>query len=495
MGGWRNWSQNALSGPPLPAPPSFTGVALAALAGLRLLEDHDLAETRYPGYDVLDKRDTPSWNEKTREVIGRRLTTPGEPRFFDQKEWAMVQALADRIVPQPRQRDGNGGAIPVAGLLDTKLLENHQDGYRSTTLPPQREAWKRGLRALDAEAHGAHNAPFSMLDGEQQDALLKKMESATCTTPPGRECRPRSSGRSTCCATSCMPTTRTRRRGARSAGAGRRVRVATCACKPTCATLGRPSRRGLARTAGPCGRRTSVSAAEHLVDRAMRIAMGESRVTALIFPKDVQEEKYENPPRMHNTVHSGIGYSRPKTVPYEADLRRAAEVLNAGKKVAMLVGAGALDATDEIMAVADRLGAGCATALLGKMALPSDLPWNTECIGLLGTKPSSNMMDECDTLFMIGSGFPWSEFLPKEGNARGVQIDIKPEMLSIRYPMEVNLTGDSKDTLKALLPMLQQKTDEVLAQEHREVEAGVGGDRHEPGLAGGQPSQPAAPVP
>jgi len=195
----------------------------------------------------------------------------------------------------------------------------------------------------------------------------------------------------------------------------------------------------------------------HLVDRAMRIAIGERRVTALIFPKDVQEENYEDPPHKHNTLHSGIGYSRPKVLPYETDLRRAAEVLNAGRKVAMLVGAGALDASDEIIAVADRLGAGCATALLGKMALPSDLAWNTECVGLLGTKPSSKMMEECDTLFMVGSGFPWAEFLPKEGKARGVQIDIKPEMLSIRYPMEVNLTGDSKETLRALLPLLEQK--------------------------------------
>ncbi len=197
----------------------------------------------------------------------------------------------------------------------------------------------------------------------------------------------------------------------------------------------------------------------HLVDRAMRIAMGERRVTALILPKDVQELEYESPPHKHNTIHSGIGYTRPKMVPYEADLQRAAEVLNAGKKVAMLVGAGAFGATDEVIAVADRLGAGCATALLGKMVLPSDLPWNTECIGLIGTKPSINLMDECDTLFMIGSGFPWAEFLPKQGKARGVQIDTKPAMLSIRFPMEVNLNGDSKDTLKALLPLLTQKTD------------------------------------
>ena len=126
-------------------------------------------------------------------------------------------------------------------------------------------------------------------------------------------------------------------------------------------------------------------------------------------------------------------------MPYDADLRRAADVLNAGKKVAMLVGAGALHATDEVIAVADRLGAGAAKALLGKAALPDDLPWVTGSIGLLGTKPSYDLMTDCDTLLMIGSGFPYAEFLPKEGQARGVQIDIAPDMLGLRYPMEVNL--------------------------------------------------------
>jgi len=194
-----------------------------------------------------------------------------------------------------------------------------------------------------------------------------------------------------------------------------------------------------------------------LVDRAMRIAMGERKVTALIIPKDLQDEPYEDPPHKHNTTHTGVGYTKPKVVPYEADLRRAAEVLNAGERVAMLVGAGAFGATDEVIEVADRLGAGAATALLGKMVLPSDLHWNTECIGLLGTKPSVNLMNECDTLFMIGSGFPWAEFLPKAGKARGVQIDIKADMLSLRYPMEVNLQGDAKETLRALLPLLEHK--------------------------------------
>ncbi len=197
----------------------------------------------------------------------------------------------------------------------------------------------------------------------------------------------------------------------------------------------------------------------HLVDRAVRIAIAERRVTALVFPNDLQDEAYEEPPRKHGTVHSGIGYSAPKVVPYEADLERAAAVLNAGKRVAILAGAGALGATDELMAVADRLQAGLAKALLGKAAVPDDIQWVTGSIGLLGSKPSWDMMMECDTLLMIGSGFPYSEFLPKEGQARGVQIDIAPEMLSLRYPMEVNLTGDSAETLRALLPLLEQKTD------------------------------------
>ncbi|MBS0421376.1 MAG: thiamine pyrophosphate-requiring protein [Proteobacteria bacterium] len=197
----------------------------------------------------------------------------------------------------------------------------------------------------------------------------------------------------------------------------------------------------------------------HLVDRAIRIAVAERRVTAIILPNDLQESPYEDPPRAHGTVHSGIGYMRPRTLPQETELRRAAEVLNSGKKVAMLVGAGALGATDEVIAVADRLGAGAAKALLGKAVLPDDLPWVTGSIGLLGTEPSYELMNECDTLLMIGSGFPYSEFLPQEGKARGVQIDIAADMLSLRYPMEVNLTGDAAETLRALRPLLESKSD------------------------------------
>ncbi len=197
----------------------------------------------------------------------------------------------------------------------------------------------------------------------------------------------------------------------------------------------------------------------HLVDRAIRTALGERRVTAIVLPNDLQEMPYHEPPRKHGTLHSGVGFSKPKTVPYDSDLRRGADVLNSGKKVAILVGAGALNATEEVIAVADRLEAGAAKALLGKAALPDNLPWVTGSIGMLGTKPSYDLMTECDTLLMIGSGFPYSEFLPKEGKARGVQIDIAPDMLSLRYPMEVNLVGDAAETLRALLPLLKQKGD------------------------------------
>src|SRR5690606_15946796 len=141
----------------------------------------------------------------------------------------------------------------------------------------------------------------------------------------------------------------------------------------------------------------------HLIDRAIRTAYGERRVAVIILPNDLQEEEYQEPSRSHGTVHSGMGYSRPRVVPYEQDLQMAAEVLNAGKKVAILVGAGALDATDEVIQIADKLGAGAAKALLGKAALPDELPWVTGSIGLLGTEPSYKLMTECDTLLMIGS--------------------------------------------------------------------------------------------
>jgi pyruvate dehydrogenase (quinone) len=209
----------------------------------------------------------------------------------------------------------------------------------------------------------------------------------------------------------------------------------------------------------------------HLVDRAVRIALANRTVTALILPNDLQEMPYEEPERVHGTVHSGFGYRAPKVVPYEDDLQAAAEVLNAGKKVAILVGAGALGATEEVIAISDRLGAGAAKALLGKAVLADELPWVTGSIGLLGTEPSWDLMRDCDTLLMIGSGFPYSEFLPQEGQAKAVQIDIKPGMLSLRYPMDVNLVGDAKETLNALLPLIEQKDDKWRGAVEKKVAA------------------------
>jgi pyruvate dehydrogenase (quinone) len=205
---------------------------------------------------------------------------------------------------------------------------------------------------------------------------------------------------------------------------------------------------------------TEAAQVRHLIDRAMRIALAERTVTCVILPNDLQEEEaVPTPPHAHGTVHSAPGYERPEIVPADAQLSRAAEVLNAGERVAMLIGAGTLGAADEVIEVADMLGAGVAKALLGKAALPDDLPYVTGSIGLLGTKPSWDLMQECDTLLMVGSSFPYSEFLPEEGTARGVQIDIDGRMLGIRYPVEVGLVGDSATTLRALRSQLFRKDD------------------------------------
>lgn len=208
-----------------------------------------------------------------------------------------------------------------------------------------------------------------------------------------------------------------------------------------------------------------------VIDRAIRIAISERTVTCVILPKDVQElDAVEVPPHVHNSVHTGIGYFRPYVTPRQEDLQRAAAILNAGKKVSILIGAGAKDAAQEVFEVADLLGCGVAKALLGKTVLPDTLPFVTGGLGLLGTKPSWDMMMECDTLLMVGSSFPYSEFLPKEGQARGIQIDIDGRMLSLRYPMELSLIGDSKDTLRALIPLLKRKGDRSW---RKKIEEGV----------------------
>jgi pyruvate dehydrogenase (quinone) len=199
--------------------------------------------------------------------------------------------------------------------------------------------------------------------------------------------------------------------------------------------------------------------ARHLIDRAVRIAFAERTVTCVIVPHDVQEADAVAPPKEHGITLTGIGHQRGIIVPSREALEAAAEILNRGDKVAMLVGAGALGASTEVMAVAESLGAGVAKALLGKAVLADDLPYVTGSIGLLGTKPSYQLMKECDTLLAVGTSFPYIEFLPDEGQAKAVQIDIAPRMLGLRYPMDINLHGDAAVTLRALLPLLQPKQD------------------------------------
>jgi pyruvate dehydrogenase (quinone) len=216
---------------------------------------------------------------------------------------------------------------------------------------------------------------------------------------------------------------------------------------------------------------TEPSTIRHMIDRAMRIAQAERTVTCVIVPADIQDMDAvpEQPVKTH-TVHSGVGWWPPRQIPSTEQLQTAADILNAGQKVAILVGQGALDATDAVLAVADALGAGVAKALLGKAAIPDDVPYCTGSIGLLGTKPSWDMMQGADTLLMVGTSFPYSEFLPPPGQAKAIQIDLAARNLSIRYAMDLALVGDAKDTLAELRPLLHRKEDRSWQEE---IEKGV----------------------
>ena len=198
----------------------------------------------------------------------------------------------------------------------------------------------------------------------------------------------------------------------------------------------------------------------HLIDRGHRIALDQRTVTCVIVPNDLAELPAEpDPPHKHGTIHSSPGWNAPRVVPQRSELQRAASILNEGKKVAILVGRGALGAHEEVMQIADKLGAGVSKALLGRTVIDDTLPYCAGPIGLLGTKPSWTLMNECDTLLMVGSSFPYSEFLPEPGKARGVQIDLDGRMLNIRYPMELGLIGDAKATLEELIPLVEHKTE------------------------------------
>jgi pyruvate dehydrogenase (quinone) len=197
----------------------------------------------------------------------------------------------------------------------------------------------------------------------------------------------------------------------------------------------------------------------NVLDRAIRTALARRAPTAVIIPSDVQELPYDAPGHAFKMVPSSLGTDWPSTTPGQPALQRAADVLNAGSKVAILAGQGGRAARAELTQVADLLGAGVAKPLLGKDVLPDDLPYVTGSIGLLGTRPSYEMMRRCDTLLTVGSSFPYTQFLPDFGQARGVQIDIDGSLIGMRYPYEVNLVGDAAATLRALIPLLEHKQD------------------------------------
>jgi pyruvate dehydrogenase (quinone) len=208
------------------------------------------------------------------------------------------------------------------------------------------------------------------------------------------------------------------------------------------------------------------------LDRAIRTALTRRAPTALIIPSDLQTEEYSPPRHAFKQVPSSPpGLAAPTVVPDQAELLRAAEVLNAGQRVAILIGQGARGAVTEVEQVADILGAGVAKALLGKDVMSDELPFVTGAIGLLGTRPSYELMRGCDALLIVGSNFPYSQFLPEFGQARAVQIDIDGAMVGMRYPTEVNLIGDARTTLQALLPMLSGPTDRAWREK---IEENVG---------------------
>jgi len=203
---------------------------------------------------------------------------------------------------------------------------------------------------------------------------------------------------------------------------------------------------------------TDPAQVRHLIDRAVRIAKAERTVTCVILPNDVQTmEAVESPPHEHYSLRTGIGHARSLIFPAGSELQKAAQILNTGNRVAMLIGAGAAGAAQEVVQIANLLEAGVAKALLGKSAIPDEYPLLTGTIGFFGTTATAWMMENCDTLLMVGTSFPYAEFLPREGQARCVHIDIDPRMLSLRYPANAALHGDSRETLRRLIPLIHQK--------------------------------------
>lgn len=198
---------------------------------------------------------------------------------------------------------------------------------------------------------------------------------------------------------------------------------------------------------------------ENVTELACRTALAYRGVAHLTFPVDLQEKEVKKRQRSKRNIphHVSNEYAHSAHLPNQADLEQAAEILNSGKKVVILAGRGALDATDELERTAELLAGPIVKPLLGKAAVPDDSPYTTGGIGLLGTRPSQEAIEDCDTLLMVGTSFPYIEFMPKPDQARGVQIDIDPKRIGLRYPVEVGLVGDSRNTLHELLPMLKRK--------------------------------------
>jgi pyruvate dehydrogenase (quinone) len=198
---------------------------------------------------------------------------------------------------------------------------------------------------------------------------------------------------------------------------------------------------------------------ENVVDLACRTALAYRGVAHISIPTDTQEEKADERSKRNLPHHTSDTFGRQAIVPDQRGLLEAAELLNSGKKIAILAGQGALHATDELERVADALAAPIIKPLLGKGVVPDDSPYTTGGIGLLGTRPSQEALEQCDTLLIVGSSFPYIEFYPKPGQARAVQIDFDPIRIGLRHPVELGLVGDSKATLAALVPMLRRAED------------------------------------
>jgi pyruvate dehydrogenase (quinone)/pyruvate oxidase len=205
---------------------------------------------------------------------------------------------------------------------------------------------------------------------------------------------------------------------------------------------------------------------ENIADLACRTALAYHGVAHITFPVDLQEKEVKKKQASSRNIahHTSDVYARSARLPDQAELEHAADILNQGKKVAILAGRGALNATDELEKTAELLAAPIVKPLLGKAAVPDDSPYTTGGIGLLGTKPSQEALEDCDTLLMVGTSFPYIEFMPKPGQARGVQIELDPKRIGLRYPVEVGLVGDSKNTLRELIPLLKRKEDRKFLQ-------------------------------